>query len=72
MYDIPKMHKSQKPFLLMTKTSQHKLARFVNLLHEPVLHNYSQLQVKKSFEVVERIRRKKPENLLQISLYKFG
>ena len=50
------MHKSQRPFLLMTKSSQHKLARFVNLLNKPVLHHYSQFQVKYFFEVVERIR----------------
>ena len=65
MYGLPKLHKSEvplRPILSMTKSPQHKLARFLNVVLEPVLHHYSQFAVKDSFEVVERIRKIQPEN----------
>ena len=46
----------------MTKSPQHKLARFLNILLEPVLNHFSRFVVKDSFEVIERIRNTDSEN----------
>ena len=46
----------------MIKSPQHKLAKFLNSLLEPVLAHYSQFVVKDSFEVIERIKNIKPDN----------
>ena len=62
MYGLPKLPKQQIPFrpiLSMIKSPQHKLARFLNFLVEPVLTYYSQFAVKDSFEVIEKIRNTK-------------
>ena len=59
VYGHPKLHKQHIPFrpiLSMIKSPQHKLARFLIFLLEPVLVYYSQFVVKDFFEVIERIR----------------
>ena len=59
------MHKKEvplRPILSMIKSPQHKLARFLNILLEPVLNYYSRFVVKDSFEVIERIRNINPES----------
>ena len=40
----------------MTKSPQHKLVRFLNILLEPVLNFFSRFVVRDSFEVIDRIR----------------
>ena len=59
------MHKREvsfRPILSITKSLQHKLARFLNILLEPVLNHYSRFVVKDSFEVIDRIRNINLEN----------
>ena len=44
LYGLPKMHKKEiplRPNLSMTKSTQHKPARFLNILLELVLNHYS-------------------------------
>ena len=65
LYGLPKMHKKgvpMRPILSMTKSPQHNLARFLNVLLEPVLNHFSRFVVKDSFEVIERIRNTDSEN----------
>ena len=51
----------------MIESPQHKLAKFLNSLLEPVLTYYSQFVVKDSFQVIERIKNIKSENTVSIS-----
>ena len=70
MYGLPKLHKPNIPFRpiqSMIKSPQHKLARFLNFLLEPVLAYYSQFVVKDSFEVIEKIRHAKSTNTVLTS-----
>ena len=70
MYGLPKLHKQQvlfRPTLSMIKYPQHKLARFLNSLLEPVLTYYCQFVVKDSFEVIERIKNIKSDNTVLTS-----
>ena len=65
LYGLPKMHKKgvpMRPILSMTKSPQHNLARFLNVLLEPVLNHFSRFVVKDSFEVIERIRNTDSKN----------
>ena len=58
MYGLPKLHKPQTPLtpiLSMIKSLQHKLARFLNLILEPVLFYYLQFVIKDSFQVTDKI-----------------
>ena len=60
LYGLPKLHKPNiplRPIISMIKSPQHKLAKFLNKLLQPVLSFYSRYIVTDSFnEVVDRIR----------------
>ena len=55
LYGLPKLHKrevSLRPVLSMTKSLKHKLARFLNLLLDPVLNEYSIIIVKEFLKLL--------------------
>ena len=59
LYGLQKMHKREvplRPIWSMTKFPQQKLARFLNMLLEPVLNQHSRFVFKDSFEAIEQIR----------------
>ena len=65
IYGLPKLHKKAvplRPILSMVNSPQHKLAKFLNLLLEPVLKYYSDYMIKDSFSFVETIRNIKANN----------
>ena len=56
LYGLPKIHKREaalRPTLSMTKSPQHKLARFLNILLKIILNHFSRFVVKGSFEVAK-------------------
>ena len=67
-FSIDRLTKLQKkavplsPILSMINSPQHKIAKFLNRLLEPVLHYYSDYVIKDSFSFVETIRNIKANN----------
>ena len=56
LYGLPKIHKPDvplRPILSMIKSPQHKIAKFLNFLLEPVLQYFSRYTVKDSFTFVK-------------------
>ena len=56
LYGLQKMHKREvplRPIFSMTKSPQHKLARFLNILLKIILNHFSRFVVKGSFEVAK-------------------
>ena len=70
LYGLPKMHKPNiplRPIISMIKSPQHNLAKFLNILLQPILRFYSRYIVNDSFEVVDRIRNLSSKDTLMSS-----
>ena len=70
IYGLPKIHKNDvplRPILSMINSPQHKIAKFLNYLLEPVLDYYSNYVIKDSFTFVEKIRKIKTKNTFMAS-----
>ena len=70
LYGLPKTHKEGtplRPILSMLSSPQHKLAKFLNELLQPVTTKFSKYTVKDSFEFVSKIRSVVGENTYMAS-----
>ena len=63
MYGLPKVHKPRpiplRPILSMVGSAQHELARWLAVVFQPVLNQYSFHVIKDSFSFCERLRERK-------------
>ena len=70
LYGLPKLHKPDKPLrpiLSMINSPQHGLAKFLNIMLEPVITYFSKFVVKDSFVVIQKIRNINAENTFMSS-----
>ena len=70
LYGLPKTHKRDiplRPILSLVGSAQHKLAKFLNFLLEPVTRKFSQYTVQDSFTFVDMIRKTPAKDTYMVS-----
>ena len=70
LYGLPKTHKTDvplRPILSLVGSAQHKVAKFLNFVLEPVSEKFSKYTIKDSFTFAEKIRNTPAENTYMVS-----
>ena len=70
MYGLPKTHKNAaplRPILAMTNSPQHKLARWLAAVIEPIRKSISRFSLKDSFDFINRLEGKNARNCFMVS-----
>ena len=70
LYGLPKTHKPDvplRPILSMISSPQHKLAKYLNVLLQPVIAKFSKYNIQDSFEFAKKIRSTSSSNTFMAS-----
>ena len=70
LYGLPKTHKQGiplRPILSLVGSAQHKLAKFLNFMLQPVTEKYSKFTIKDSFTFAEEIKKTPADDTYMVS-----